>query len=399
MKKVFSLTFFIAFTFFPFLSSLFAQNTLFNLSTEQDKRFNPAGSALMIVDDVAFAKSALGAATKMRVTKIEVGIRQEAAGSAATAVALYYTRFNGQVATGTPQLVGTQTASATTTSKTTILAFGDGENTLFEANLDDFGTDQAYKGFGIGMRIINSNTANGWRVASGPDANLNKFWLYGSNSWASNGAYYYFADGSRNSFYIKVYGNIINPLPVKLLDFSVKSNTAAGSELVWATATEQNTKNFEVQTTENPAREWRTIGTVSAAGNTNTEQKYAFLDEKSAKKLHYYRLKINDFDGYTEYSNVVACSNKQAQAALAPQVLPNIVRNSFNLHLPENYNEKGNLNLRIFNTNGQLISENMLPENSTVWQTNATDWASGAYFYELVNDYTGEVFSDKFVRQ
>jgi hypothetical protein len=109
-------------------------------------------------------------------------------------------------------------------------------------------------------------------------------------------------------------------------------------------------------------------------------------------------LKINDFDGKLDYSNVVACSNKQAKTELAPQVLPNIVQNSFNLYLPDNYNANGSLNLRILNANGQLVAENTLPENTNFWQADATNWASGTYFYELTNAYTGEVFSDKFVK-
>jgi hypothetical protein len=403
MKKVLSPSFFIAFVSFSSLLPFFAatavaQNPLFSLTNEQNKRFNPGGAALMMVDDVSFTKASLGAATQMHVTKVEIGIRQEATGSAPTAVALYYTRFNGQTATGTPQLIATQTAAQTAVSKTTILTYGDGQNTLFEANLDDFGATQAYKGFGIGVRILNNNTANGWRVAAGPDYNLNKFWLYGANSWASNGAYYYFADGSRNSFYIKIYGRLVTPLPVKLLDFAVKNNNAAGSELVWSTASEQNAENFQLQTSNAAATDWQTIATVQAAGNSNLQHDYQFLDVKSSAALHYYRLKMNDFDGKFEYSKVLSCKNKNNKAVENPNIAPNPVQNTLNLRIPENY-QANTSSLSISNAMGQVITTATLNSGTALWQTETNDWAQGTYFYEIKNEYTGDIFNDIFVVQ
>jgi hypothetical protein len=397
MKKVLSPAFFIAFTSVLLPLFTLAQSPAFSLSNEQNKHFNPGGSALMMVDDVAFLKSRIGTATQMQVTKVEIGIRQEATGSAATGIVLYATHFNGQTATGTPIQVGSQTLAATSVSQTTIVTFGDGVNTLFNTDLDDFGANQDYKGFGIGVRIINNNTANGWRVAAGPDYSLNKFWLYGTNTWAGSGGYYYFADGASNSFYIKVYGRFINPnasLPVKLVDFSLKNNSAAGSELTWTTATEENTQNFEVETTQN-GTDWQKIGVVNAIGNSTQTQHYDFLDEKSSVQTHYYRLKINDFDGTHEFSKVIAVSNKFKKTADEPYISPNPVQETLKLHFPQA--ENSSYTLRIFNANGTNILEQTVESTSTLYQIDVSDWAKGAYFYELKQLNNRTIFTDKFV--
>ena len=63
-------------------------------------------------------------------------------------------------------------------------------------------------------------------------------------------------------------------LPVTWLKFTAEKKQST-SLLQWATATEQNTQDFLVQYSV-LGSDWKTLGTVKAAGNTTTRKDYAF---------------------------------------------------------------------------------------------------------------------------
>jgi hypothetical protein len=104
-------------------------------------------------------------------------------------------------------------------------------------------------------------------------------------------------------------------LPVKLLAFTGfrKGNK---NVLNWVTATEQNNKGFEVETSANGS-DFKNIGWVAGAGNSNVLQTYTFTDhfanqsttQNSQPPISYYRLKQFDFDGHFEYSNTIFIKN------------------------------------------------------------------------------------------
>ena len=112
------------------------------------------------------------------------------------------------------------------------------------------------------------------------------------------------ADSSLTDLFV-VDGSFV-ALPVKLLDFTV---TSKGSDalLQWTTAQELNTKDFTVQSSSD-AHHWNNLGTVSAKGNSNEQNRYSFLDQgimNSGNQIEYYRLIANDFDGNNSFSNIV----------------------------------------------------------------------------------------------
>jgi hypothetical protein len=90
------------------------------------------------------------------------------------------------------------------------------------------------------------------------------------------------------------------PLPITLLSFNaVKQNKSV--YLSWETATEANSSHFDVQTSRNGTA-WESIGTVNAAGNSNTTQRYSFIHQSPVKGINYYRIKLVDLDAKFEYS-------------------------------------------------------------------------------------------------
>lgn len=94
------------------------------------------------------------------------------------------------------------------------------------------------------------------------------------------------------------------PLPVELLSFGAR---VAGTEVVtdWATATETNTRHFEVERSKDQLL-WELVGTVAAAGSSQEPRAYRHIDPEPLDDLSYYRLRTVDLDGSISVSEAVA---------------------------------------------------------------------------------------------
>ena len=95
-------------------------------------------------------------------------------------------------------------------------------------------------------------------------------------------------------------------LPVKLTAFTATLKNSDAS-LGWTTEEELNTKAFTVQRSFE-GQVFEDIGTVTAAGNSSTKHSYSYTDAdivKSGKDMVYYRLRITNLDGKSDYSKVV----------------------------------------------------------------------------------------------
>jgi hypothetical protein len=112
-------------------------------------------------------------------------------------------------------------------------------------------------------------------------------------------------------------------LPVTWLSFSsTKEGNAVA--LNWSTASEQNTKDYSIQRSNNTT-DWNDIRNVVAAGNSNTVQLYKFVDQNAVNGLNYYRIIQHDLNGRMNYSSIV--SFKFTDEAAALKIYPNPVVN------------------------------------------------------------------------
>lgn len=92
-------------------------------------------------------------------------------------------------------------------------------------------------------------------------------------------------------------------LPVTLLFFKALPHDDV-IQLLWATATEKNFDRFVIEKTLD-GKDFFEVGTLKGAGTTSTRQDYKFDDLLPVSGRSYYRLKSIDFDGYTEYFDLV----------------------------------------------------------------------------------------------
>jgi hypothetical protein len=96
-------------------------------------------------------------------------------------------------------------------------------------------------------------------------------------------------------------GDDIQALPVTLLYFNCHANENKGNVLRWATATELNSKQFEVERSTD-GKIYQTIGKIPAAGHSLTTKPYEFIDKSTVGNMTAYRLKMIDEDGSFKYS-------------------------------------------------------------------------------------------------
>jgi hypothetical protein len=91
-------------------------------------------------------------------------------------------------------------------------------------------------------------------------------------------------------------------LPVALTDFKASKQNSSVL-LQWNTATEQNSHSFAIERSTD-GNNFTAIGSVRAAGNSNSKKLYRYEDISPLRGNNYYRLKLIDADGKSAYSDV-----------------------------------------------------------------------------------------------
>jgi hypothetical protein len=129
-------------------------------------------------------------------------------------------------------------------------------------------------------------------------------------------------ENTNPSFYSWVESQSESPLPVELLFFK-GDNNAGNAVLSWATSSELNFDYFAIEKSSD-GHSFLEVGRVSGQGTTSERNDYSFEDTEPSSKS-YYRLKSVDFDGYTEYFNIVVLEFYRTQSV---SVYPNPVTDS-----------------------------------------------------------------------
>lgn len=99
-----------------------------------------------------------------------------------------------------------------------------------------------------------------------------------------------------------------SPLPVQLTSFYTEvDDNREFVKCIWNTASEYNSDYFTVEKSRD-AIQWEEVGSISAAGNCNSEKTYLMYDYKPATGITYYRLKQTDFGGKSYYSAITTAN-------------------------------------------------------------------------------------------
>ncbi len=85
--------------------------------------------------------------------------------------------------------------------------------------------------------------------------------------------------------------------------------------LKWQTASEENTMVFIVERSLDGARDFTEIDRINAVGNSTTLRYYE-MEDFNPVSLAYYRLRIVDFDGTFEFSDIIAIERNKSDIDL-----------------------------------------------------------------------------------
>jgi hypothetical protein len=168
------------------------------------------------------------------------------------------------------------------------------------------------------------------------------------------------------------------PLPVELLYFRAQPQGNAVA-LSWATTWERNAGKFTIQRSRN-LTEFVAVGEVSATGNSDSRQTYAFTDNWPDAGINYYRLLQTDRDGTTQQARPVAVTLDDETPALAvlenPTTAENITVATRNL---------ADATFRLVSLTGQpiLLSPENQENSTTVLRANGAI-SAGLYWLQAI---------------
>lgn len=230
-----------------------------------------------------------------------------------------------------------------------------------------------------------------------------KVYLRGSNNsdfpWSATAAQV--TGGTRNPLTGDIWSVSVSADVAQLITLPATGMTLTGAlnndnvTLNWKTASEINTKQFEVERSIDGVN-YTTIATKDAAGDSPVESRYSVVDPNMNAQVHYYRIKLTDFDGKVSYSNVVVI--RKTGAVKAVKTFPNPVVNAVNLEFS---NMKGNYTIELFNKGGQLVHSEKAVIASTVQYVviQRNSMPAGSYSLRIRNLESGEITTEKIIVQ
>ena len=185
-----------------------------------------------------------------------------------------------------------------------------------------------------------------------------------------------------------------SPLPVELTSFT-SSVRDRDVQLRWSTALEINNAGFNVERKAvGDGAMWSKIGFVQGNGTTNEPKNYSFEDKKLNTGKYDYRLKQIDYNNKETVFNLnntvdVGIPKKSELSQNYPNPFNPVTKIDYNI----TYNSK--VTLKIFDITGREISTLVNDTKEAGYYTvqfNASDFASGTYFYRLTTEGGKENF-------
>ena len=170
----------------------------------------------------------------------------------------------------------------------------------------------------------------------------------------------------------------MSPLPVTLLNFTGSAHNG-NVMLKWQTAQEANSQTFLVEQSLNGV-DFVAIGSVEAAGNSNAVRSYKF-DVLAATGLAYYRLKMVDLDGSSEYSGIIAV--KQPNEASGIKIYPQPAQAGQELSVELPHEVATALNVEIVSLQGKVLQSRQVDAPSARLQVKLPTLTPGVYFLQI----------------
>jgi hypothetical protein len=160
-------------------------------------------------------------------------------------------------------------------------------------------------------------------------------------------------------------------LPVTLSAFTVQSSLCI-AHLAWTTATEINSKQFEVQQSFDGVN-FTTIGIVAASGNSAIENHYSF-SKKLISQTNYFRLLMLDMDGASKFSPVLSVTGNCSNNVIT--IYPNPVKDILYIDGLQNYHS-----IEVIDITGRIVQQQTV--SAGTGSINVHSLSKGNYILKL----------------
>jgi hypothetical protein len=181
------------------------------------------------------------------------------------------------------------------------------------------------------------------------------------------------------------------PLPVELSSFNFDVSER-NVNLKWSTDFEHNNAGFDIERKSSSKNDgWVKIGRTDGHGNTSSLSRYAYSDTKILAGKYNYRLKQIDVNGnykYYDLNGIVEIDNPKKFDI--SQNYPNPFNPTTKIDYALPLDSK--VNIVIYDMLGREIKSVVQEQQKAGYYTvqiNATDFASGTYFYRMIANANG----------
>ena len=172
-----------------------------------------------------------------------------------------------------------------------------------------------------------------------------------------------------------------SPLPVTLTSLYAECESSSLRNVVWTTASEQNSSHFNVQRSID-GYNWSLVEKIDAASNSTTENHYNVLDRIAVSEIVYYRLNQVDLDGVSTVYGPIAVT---CDASDKFNVFPNPTSTNVTVVIPTYYVGQG-LSFNLYNVEGKLISVNIQDDLTTNQiDINMEELSKGMYILQVAS--------------
>jgi hypothetical protein len=184
-------------------------------------------------------------------------------------------------------------------------------------------------------------------------------------------------------------------LPVELLTFSGET-ILNDNHLFWKTASETNSSHFNILRSAD-AIHFDYIGAIDAAGNSNRESDYTFVDTDPKASINYYQLEQVDLDGAVEYSKIIMLNNEiEKVSKLELNVWPNPASEEIYLSGLNTLIGK-EMEISVMDISGASRISKVVQINNNDFKLNLNGLSAGFYLIQVAWDGKMETYS--FVKQ
>ena len=171
-------------------------------------------------------------------------------------------------------------------------------------------------------------------------------------------------------------------LPVEMVSFGAMPYKDK-VKIYWATASEENSKEFIIEKTQN-GMDFTEVAHVKAAGNSTQLINYKAYDDRPRAGNNYYRIKQVDFNGEFTYTKLVAAKYGGARADLS--IVPNPAKDKAII----TFNSSGNYPavIKVHTMQGSSVVDKQFftEEGLNEFTLNMNEFPKGIYTVQLIVD-------------